>query len=219
MNLPTRPIPVRSVKRWEPTMARVSVVFCAVVFLLAGCSSTKHYKLLSFFFDGVPDPNAPSPTAAAGGRTIIGPGGQVITVVSYVHQPYRENKCNSCHVATGENFDDFKPMDSRVCLKCHEKEKNKYPVMHGPVAVAACLMCHAPHESTVRGMLKEPSPQVCVQCHFGLFLPTKPPEHLDPVKSCLDCHVGHGGNEHGLLRNQVASTQPTTAPAARGVGS
>ena len=33
----------------------------------AGCSIEKHYKTLSFFFDGVPNPEAKAKAAAAGG--------------------------------------------------------------------------------------------------------------------------------------------------------
>jgi hypothetical protein len=42
-------------------VALVALVVFAVI-ALAGCSPQRKYKVLSFFFDGVPDPNAPKLT-------------------------------------------------------------------------------------------------------------------------------------------------------------
>src|SRR5581483_12228618 len=204
-------------RRWGLFLAAAGgciYLLATLLLSLSGCTVTqKNYSALSFFFDGVPDPNAPKLPAGSndeGNETVAGNGGRLNRV--FIHKPYDEGRCDACHGAAKE-FTDFTKMGSDVCLKCRQKELNKFPVMHGPVAAAECLLCHAPHESTYPKLLKEPSPQVCIQCHLPELLPQKPPEHQSEAVSCLDCHFGHGGPKHGLLRpvsTTAASTQPAT---------
>jgi predicted CXXCH cytochrome family protein len=199
-----RPIADRKTNLCGPLMAGAGLVCCALLLSFFGCTAEKRYKTLSFFFDGVPDPNAPPVSAEDsefGGSIGRGKG---TSAVAYVHKPYAENKCEECHASTGKKFEDFQKPDPLLCIKCHQKELTRYPVMHGPVAVAECQLCHAPHESTIKGMLKQPSPQVCVQCHVTELLLPDPPEHMQADKSCLDCHVAHGAEKHGLLRKDFA---------------
>src|SRR4051794_36504287 len=53
-----------------------------VVLLVMGCTPTKRYAVMSFFFDGVPDPDA----ALKAGAAVRGVSGQVM----YVHKPFAE---------------------------------------------------------------------------------------------------------------------------------
>ena len=183
---------------------------CTVLIAWTGCTAAKRYHVLSFFFDGVPDPNALQITSA----TVAG---QVARPV-YSHKPYLEGKCDSCH--TGGMNSVFEPtntleVSSRVCLKCHERVLNEYPIMHGPVVVIECLRCHAPHESNTAHLLAGPSPNICRQCHEPVLLSPRIPEHMDLKASCLDCHFGHGAEKHGMLRPNVPTLEsPTTAPTA-----
>src|SRR5689334_20334989 len=67
----------------------------AIACFWAGCTAQKKYQVLSFFFDGVPDPNAPR--GASGGR---GPGeanGTFQPLVASTHKPFVEEKCDACH--------------------------------------------------------------------------------------------------------------------------
>ena len=98
-----------------------------------GCSVEKHYDLLSFFFDGVPNPNALPVTATAGDPISMR---QSPTYVA--HTPYVERQCDSCHRS---RFDTSR-VGAEVCLPCHEGVETEYRVMHGPVALGACLWCH-----------------------------------------------------------------------------
>jgi predicted CXXCH cytochrome family protein len=207
-------------KSWGRMMALAGVLVYLLASLLlsiTGCETpAKRYRVLSFFFDGVPNPNAPR-LAAQGSedsiQTVAGAGGARTRV--YVHKPYDEGHCYECHGEAKEFFE-FKPMGSEVCLKCHRKELDKYPVMHGPVASAECLLCHAPHESQYTKLLKEPSPQVCVRCHLPELLPQEPAEHQSASVSCLNCHNAHGGDKHGLLKKiATTTTAPTTAPSSQ----
>lgn len=175
-----------------------------------GCTAQKRYVVLSFFFDGVPDPSKPAP----GSRGTIGANGQVV-LASHVHKPYADGNCQACH--TGGTDSVFRAssglsIESDVCLKCHQKVLTQYPVMHGPVTSVECLRCHTPHESNSAHLLSSASPRVCVQCHTPELLSTKPPEHMVKTADCLSCHSGHGGLKHKLLLDR-ATTRPATQPA------
>jgi predicted CXXCH cytochrome family protein len=204
-------------------LALVAVLIALIALMLAlatGCSSEKRYKVLSFFFDGVPNPNAPAGANGAEGDEFAGgqQAGGAPKLLAIIHKPYAENKCNDCHDNASGRFDDFQKLDSSICLKCHDSLRTQYPVMHGPVAVGECNLCHVPHESTTPHLLRDDAPAVCTQCHQPELLSPTPREHLMPTKSCLDCHSGHGGTEHGLLKKAPDSTtRPTTVPTAAAV--
>jgi predicted CXXCH cytochrome family protein len=206
-------------RRTGPLLSVVLLVI-ALWLLLSGCGSPEQrYRVLSFFFDGVPNPNAPAATQPRGTAIVSRrPGGPGVVV--YSHQPYAQNKCDSCHVGAGASFESFAMPQRRVCLNCHPGVTRQYPVMHGPVVNLACLFCHSPHESTLRHLLDQPAPGLCLQCHARADLPDKPAEHRDPKADCLTCHVAHGSNRHGLLRPGIptweiaaTTTMATTAPA------
>jgi len=179
--------------------------------LWSGCTAEKKYKVLSFFFDGVPDPNAPAVDLNA--SVAVDERGKPVHVV--LHKPYADNNCAVCH-GSAKEFSDFTKIPSTVCITCHTKIPNQYPIMHGPVSAVECNWCHTPHESQNDHLLKIASPDVCVQCHEPALLPAKVPEHLLAERSCLDCHFAHGGQKHGFLRPVFlsnATTAPTTPPA------
>jgi predicted CXXCH cytochrome family protein len=188
------------------------IVFAAILSIamvgVLGCSPQKHYQTLSFFFDGVPAPDA-------GGTHRTGAEGQPIR---YLHKPYADGKCGGCHASDNMEMSisrpvTMTPITSSVCLKCHGKMPSQYPVMHGPVAAAVCLMCHSPHESPVPHLLLSSAPRLCVQCHAPEMMVPARPEHKDEKADCLGCHFGHGGPAHGLLRPKApAATQPAALP-------
>ena len=174
----------------------LAVVSCVALILLWGCATPEQkYRWLSFFFDGVPDPNAPVIPGTPDARAL-----RELGVNYFVHQPYDEGNCKACHGAVTATRAMLSP-DSSVCLSCHEQVSQQYPVMHGPVAVGACLQCHRPHEARFRHLLRDADTRLCDQCHDrDLLLGPVPPAHQDPERGCLECHVGHGASEHNLLR-------------------
>jgi predicted CXXCH cytochrome family protein len=209
-----------SLRYWTgPVVAWSLLGSCALLLCWAGCATPhERYKTLSFFFDGVPDPDAPVSTQPdTSMRTARSGSGATLTV--YTHKPFAENKCANCHGSSRGNFESFSRADPHVCRSCHENTAHQYPVMHGPVVNNECLWCHEPHESTVPHLLKDRAPALCLQCHSRKDLPIRPVEHQDPKLDCLICHVGHGGVRHGLLRAGApvwglpTTTSPTTAPA------
>lgn len=192
-----------------------SVLLAAAVLLWAGCGTPRErYKVLSFFFDGVPDPDAPRITAKIEEEVVTtGPGVVRATYVSR-HKPYVEGRCGVCHTRGGSmvNFD----AAYRACQTCHQKVTKAYRRMHGPVATGHCELCHGGHESTHPALLKDTALKVCTACHDQQLLGPKPVQHTDGKTSCLACHYGHGGKEAYFLKAEAQAEWPTlTAPASR----
>ena len=66
---------MREPQHFEASHARVALRLTLIILLVIApqCSTNQRYQTLSFFFDGVPDPNAPSPEAgAAAGPDAVG---------------------------------------------------------------------------------------------------------------------------------------------------
>lgn len=201
-----------------PGMALGLLVVLAA--LVTGCGTPRErYRVLSVFFDGVPNPDAPktrNTTDATGATRVI-----TAAIVSQ-HKPFINNECAACHRTNAGEIQDFSEA-YKACVKCHTKISNSLPLMHGPVAREACKYCHAPHESTQPHLLKDDPVKVCTQCHDQQLLWDKPPQHLDGTTSCLDCHYGHGGRARYFIKPSpgapppAASPTPATAPRADSV--
>jgi len=198
-----------------------------ILIVAAGCSSSQRsYRVLSFFFDGVPNPSARHGGAAgSGGESEFGPVGAAPKLVGSVHPPFKDEKqCSQCHGnAAGGSFESFQTtkITSDVCLKCHKDKLTQFTWMHGPVTAVECLLCHQPHESSLPWLLKDSTPQVCVQCHDRDLLSASPREHQLPDSQCLKCHTGHGGPKHNFLRVdatipklRIPATLPSSQPPA-----
>jgi len=191
---------------------------------LAGCSTPRErYRVLSFFFDGVPNPDAP-PKVVAVARPDSEFAPVVTAVVLTVHKPYKEGRCVVCHSSVNGQIQDFaRAYDS--CVKCHKKVSTEHALMHGPVAREACRFCHAPHDSVQPALLKDTPIKVCTQCHDKQLLGEYPYQHMDGQTSCLLCHAGHGGHARYFLKPPATqpnapprippSTQPATLPATQ----
>lgn len=200
------PAPPRGIRR--PAALLSCAALATALGVWAGCTVTKsNYEILSFFFDGVPDPNAPP---GAGGRPIRE------SPTYSVHPPFAERNCVDCHA---RRFN-MTSVDASVCLKCHEGITEALPHMHGPVVAMACLWCHSPHESPYAALLKGPDREVCGACHTPQMLGgTDVPEHgADSDVACLECHSGHGGTARyflhgrGLTDRSALPPDPTDEP-------
>ena len=178
-------------------------ILTALAAIWTGCSAQKKYQVLSFFFDGVPDPNAPATTnpselGASGG------GANALASSAFVHKPFADKTCQPCHLKE-MSIDVFHVRDA--CISCHQKVEGEFAVMHEPVTAGQCLWCHEPHKSRYAALLITVSSALCIQCHDPMTLPAEPPEHADLKRSCLDCHVAHGAATRQLLRPLPATTQ------------
>jgi predicted CXXCH cytochrome family protein len=188
---------------WLTAVAAAALAVLAAVW--SGCSVTpRNYRVLSFFFDGVPDPSAPAVPASRGGL------GQPSLAI--VHRPFAEENCEACHKTK------FKPSrnDSSACMQCHPGVQGEHPRMHGPVAAGACLWCHAPHESSRPHLMRDSDRKVCAQCHTPALLDaTRVPAHAQPARECLECHTGHGSTGPFMLRPGASADTPPPAPAEK----
>jgi predicted CXXCH cytochrome family protein len=187
-----------------------TIAILAILSALAvGCSVAKNYKTLCFFFDGVPDPNAPVTGPPTSLNLAAMPNGQLGPMKMYRHKPYAEGKCAECHKADKKQLVTVK---AELCLKCHAPTVKQYAVMHAPVAIGLCLWCHEPHESDSPKLLKTTAPQLCLQCHDASLLPSNVKPHQFPDQAnCLECHVGHGGTKPSLLLVDNPTVSPITA--------
>lgn len=187
----------------------LEMLLSLLVLLWAGCSPEKHYATLSLFFDDPPKPAAPTagpvpPTGSPSGGHADGDA----QGLRFVHQPYREGKCQSCH--GDKDPAKMQMVGSATCMSCHEAVVTKYPVMHRAVTDKACLWCHAPHESTLPALLRTTAPALCLQCHDSELLHDAcGGAHLAQA-DCMECHAAHGGKRGNLLLTEAqrASRHP-----------
>lgn len=200
--------------RQRPTLVPFAIplaVVTAVALAGIGCSVEKNYKLLSFFFDGVPAPKTAEEIAA---ETKLISGVASVSAVS-AHPAYVERRCGDCHGGSaqfGFFSQGFTGLDARVCLKCHAQTIAAEPRLHGPVAAGACLWCHQPHESPYQSLLVKPSPDVCLRCHEFQADAEPTPGHEQPPVDCLTCHRPHGGSNRYFLRARGPEAAPAGPP-------
>jgi predicted CXXCH cytochrome family protein len=202
-------------------LAAGAVAFGAVAVLASGCSTSKHHRVLSFFFDGVPEPEAAVVSTAPEvqatvGRRLVRPG---------EHGPYAAKLCDSCHDSRATNAL-VAPID-QLCVRCHQLGETKAYV-HGPLASGGCTVCHDPHRSPNRYLLVSASDGFCLDCHDraalsvvktagGVAAPAagevegaeaapETPEtpqidaHAGDATNCTDCHDAHMSDRKYLLR-------------------
>ncbi len=195
------------------TWAGFSVFILLCTILLPGCSPETRYKLLRTFFDGVPDPNAPSPQEAGPGPADrrpspdSGSGSTNRRGLRLVHKPYAEMQCGKCHNLggpVGKSALLVKTVRDGLCRDCHKEPAKDVPFVHGPVYVNACTECHEAHESRGTGLLLRDTRNVCVRCHRAEDLSrgehhTEPPPDSDA--ECIRCHRPHGGDKRYFLQS------------------
>lgn len=174
--------------------------------VFAACAPATRYKVLDFFFDGVPDPAAPPEAAAVpeSASAQAAPARVQATAAPrrLIHRPYRENRCNACH-DVARAFQVASP-PANLCTGCHKDGFSRLRFLHGPVAAGACLVCHHPHDSTRPALLRGEVEAVCFGCHErGAVLAA--PDHRaweenGSVGTCLACHDPHGGDNPMFLK-------------------
>jgi len=175
-----------------------------VILVWGGCSVEKNYELLSFFFDGVPEPPSPEMQALAEhvGRSRLTPGR-----VGSAHTAFLDRRCTECHgdqANFGFTTTGFAELGNEACPRCHDQVARPRAFLHGPVASGVCLDCHHAHSSIYPVLLRKRSPALCLNCHVlaSQGAPSTP-AHEDLGRDCLECHHGHGSEQQYLLRRRV----------------
>lgn len=173
-----------------------------LVLNMTACSTAYRYRLLSFFFDGVPEPAkiaAIHPADTLSNKdTVIIAGKTAAEPIINLHMPYQKKDCTACHDqnTTGKQI---KPMPD-LCYQCHEDFATRYKVLHGPVGGGQCTACHNPHLSSNKNLLIRKNQDVCLYCHESERI-MKSDAHLG-IKDilCTECHDPHGGEDRYVLK-------------------
>lgn len=161
--------------------------------LFSGCTpqTQSQYKVLSFFFDGVPNPDEikAEVTTEEGKKTLAQ------TSVYKEHGPYAAKQCSGCH-DRGSNR--LVVPKQELCFQCHTLDiRKKY--IHGPLESGGCTVCHQPHGSSYAFLLVAEPKEFCLYCHAKEDV-ARNPVHGDLDVQCTICHDAHGSNERYLLR-------------------
>jgi predicted CXXCH cytochrome family protein len=172
---------------------------------MVGCQSEAGYRVLTFFFEGVPPPGSikitdrikktvqrvpPTPEEIADKKMAARlakqkHGGK--------HKPARD--CNNCHRGSlGSGRRDIKKPIPDLCYSCHTDYHSSGDNLHGPVAVGECLFCHDSHASRYTKLQTAPQPNLCYMCHTQEDVALTD-IHKDVLNSiCTDCHDPHTGS-------------------------
>jgi len=175
---------------------RTTILACCVTtVLLCACNTTKSHKVMSFFFDGVPDPGK-APVEQVGRDNRKGEATATATASRYrEHGPYAAKQCQACHMKATSRL--VLPIEE-LCLTCHSLDfRKKY--IHGPLASGGCKVCHEPHGSTYPFLLVSEPKEFCLRCHDGNAI-AKSDAHKGVEAQCTTCHDAHSSDEEFLLK-------------------
>lgn len=187
------------------TVMAILTLSFVVFALVVSCAEPTKYRVLTFFFDGVPEPGQARLAAETKTQTqVLAPGaGEATTQAEpplrhFTHPPYRDNRCDGCHDPQSGQL--LKPIQEGLCLVCHAKVAAEPKFLHGPVAVNECGLCHHHHESRYAKLLLANPTATCLVCHDRADL-TQGEHHADLERqTCVDCHNPHGGSDRFFLK-------------------
>lgn len=180
-------------------MNSIKIMIILGSLFLASCAPQVRYNVLSFFFDGVPDPDLEVNVAPGDSLVLASLTTDSITFPVEVkpsvlyHYPYQEKECMLCH--DPESVGSLISAEPNLCYQCHEDYSQIYSNLHGPVEAGYCSVCHEPHMSKVENLLQLEVNKLCAKCHVE-FSENQPDFHirLDDEK-CTVCHNPHGEGE------------------------
>jgi len=180
--------------------------------MVLGCNREARYKILTFFFEGVPplgsenqtvetettmDVDELSQTHVAGEKSVSRPLRQKRTSK---HKPVSD--CSTCHIGgmlTGER-QLARPMPD-LCYSCHTDYNAVGGYLHGPIAVGECSFCHDSHYSKYVYLQKAPQPELCYQCHLRENIATIAGHQENKEMICTKCHDPHVSSMKKLLKS------------------
>jgi len=172
------------------------VAFVSFVAVLSvGCDATSRYKVLTFFFDGVPPPRPAGEAEEAQAAAQAG-GIRPRRVGTGEHGPYAAKLCNACHESAASNT--FVVPRDELCFRCHDIRLDKQYI-HGPLASGGCTACHDPHSSRYRYLLVSESDDFCFHCHERQAV-ARVSAHTGIEEQCTTCHNAHMSDKKYLLR-------------------
>jgi predicted CXXCH cytochrome family protein len=188
---------------FKPGRKVLLFVLMLVMVFQSGCSSTNHYKILSFFFDGVPDPSAgdlqKGDSIKAVDTTSFAQNAVNRPVdMTHLHPPYKDKQCSTCH--DQGSMGKLRVAQPGLCYQCHDDFANRFKVLHGPVGGGQCTMCHSPHMSVNEAFAIRTGQDLCLHCHETDQVMANESHRDIGDTGCTKCHNPHGGNDSNLLR-------------------
>lgn len=131
-------------------------------------------------------------------------GAELLEAKKYVHEPYKNYQCDSCHIGTpGKKLK--KPV-SELCFDCHSSMRleleNRFA--HSPFGQGDCMECHEAHQSDHNHLLSKSPDSLCEECHSETRGKSSS-KHRDAIRKlgnkeyCLTCHQTHSGDNPSLL--------------------
>lgn len=202
-------------RRWAMHFggALLFVGFFMILLFCFGCNDVERHRILTFFFEGVPDVDAAFRPAII--RRSAGGGGSAAVAglspfaarvarqrIGVRHEPAGE--CNKCHRGRmGAKFNELSMPVPELCYSCHENHRIEEGYSHGPVTAGACVFCHDPHQSGYVHLQRAAQPELCYRCHQREDMPTIL-DHEDKLETiCTDCHDPHTSSMRKLLKPQA----------------
>lgn len=174
-----------------------------VLLIIASCSVQEHYSALSFFFDGVPNPEEEIQTLAKDADEsktgdLSAASAQILEPAVFIHQPYREKQCASCH--NQGRMGSLKDSQPGLCYQCHTRHQSTHNFEHGPVAGGYCSQCHHPHRTSEKNLLLRSGEDLCLKCHKAIEVSESVFHNISEETDCIVCHNPHGSENQSLLR-------------------
>jgi len=179
------------------TYITYSLITFLIILSFFGCSPEKQHDNLSYFFDGVPDPNADKTDPDSLKKKVINDAkNQVVSDETYIHPPYKD-ECKMCHASGFSNK--LLEKQPELCYICHEDMSKKFAYLHGPVASGFCTECHSPHTSKYKKLLVREGQNLCYFCHKKKdVLKNEAHASIEETK-CWECHNPHGGSDRTIM--------------------
>jgi predicted CXXCH cytochrome family protein len=176
-----------------------ALICCVALSFFAGCGGgASRYKVLSFFFDGVPTPEeeAAALANAGNGKKRLQKDTGLKKGEYKDHGPYAARECGACHVKSSNQL--VMPID-QLCFKCHTLDISKKYV-HGPLAAGGCRVCHLPHGSAYAFLLVSEPKDFCLYCHDKAGILRREVHQGAEEVQCTTCHDAHSSNIEYLLK-------------------
>lgn len=169
------------------------LIISIICFLLISCNVEKNRKVLSFFFDGVPNHKKKEDSDSKAALINLENNGKKREIIKFIsfHPDYKERNCKKCHDASTIGSSSI--LQQARCFKCHDNEFVSKKYVHGPVAIESCTSCHVPHSSKYKSLLKLSGRDMCIQCHDDTNF------QKDHPRECLSCHVPHSSDNEFLI--------------------
>ncbi len=177
------------------------ILLLSTTILFWGCDTASNYKTLSYFFDGVPNPDSVAINSVDSNSksNIQNQNISHNTIQLHSHKPYTSRECSKCHQSSFSNklVKDI----NDLCFDCHAELIKDSIYVHGPVAEGYCVKCHQPHTSTNDNLILKTDQSLCYECHLKTDILKNKAHYEIKDTICWVCHNPHAQSKQYFLKN------------------